>query len=445
MRRMYAQITLALIIAALLGTVMAGMSKDAVASPRLTRLVSSSSTVTAPSRLVDRVMVGAYIHLLGHPFSDPVAPIDLATMEQELGHKFGLVHYFFAWGRPFNQALNTNVDGRNLMLTMDPTAAASIPDIAAGQQDAYIDQFARDAKAWGRPVYLRFAHEMNGNWSSYSSSSPGGPSATVFKAAWIRLATDLRSQGATNVKLVWSPNESDYPNIVGNHMEDYWPGDNYVDIAAFDAYNWSNQQPARGDGTWRSFDQLVAAPYARITSFTSRPIWLAEFGTTEAASGVDPVGANKGQWLRDMFNTTGFPRLTGIVYFSEDDTRDTQRDWRLDSSAASLTGFRDGWASKDTTPAPTSTTTLPSTTATSTTTPPNNQTVNLPEVSGAYGFSNNITRSVQTLLTARGFPTALSDVWTAGTTSNIVAFQQAKGIPVTGVVDALTWSRLLYG
>jgi hypothetical protein len=232
-------------------------------------------------------------------------------------------------------------------------------------------------------------------------------------------------------------------------MEDYWPGDQYVDIAAFDAYNWSSQQPARGDGAWRSFDQIVAAPYARITQFTTRPIWLGEFGTSEAVAGVDPGGANKGEWFRQMFATTSYPRLTGIVYFSENDTRDTQRDWRLDSSAAALSGFRQGWATKGATVTTTTSaapTTRPPTTAPATTAvPANNQTVNLPKVSAAYPFSDNITRSVQSLLTARGLPTPLNDAWTTATTTNVKAFQQAKGLAVTGVVDAGTWARLLYG
>ncbi len=130
-----------------------------------------------------------------------------------------------------------------------------------------------------------------------------------------------------------------------------------------------------------------------------------------------------------MFSTTSFPRLTGIVYFSENDTRDVQRDWRIDSSPTSLAGFREGLSTRAKPQLPA----------------PDNQLVNLPAVQGGHGFSNNITRSVQVLLTVRGFPTPTSDTWTSATSRNVTAFQQAKGLPLTGIVDAHTWSRLLYG
>lgn len=302
--------------------------------------------------LGDRVKVGAYVRLAGRPHADPVAPQDLAAVERGIGHRLDLVHYFFTWGRALPEALSSNVDGRELMLSLKPDGGL-VEDIASGRQDPYIDQFARDARTWGGPLYLRFGHEMNGEWMSYSAGRPGGPSAARFRAAWVRLVERVRAQGASQVRFVWSPNESDFPDVAGNHMEDYWPGDQYVDVAGFDAYNWSSQQPARGDGTWRTFEQIVAGPYARITAFTSRPLWLTEFGTTEAVPGVDPAGAGKAQWFRDMYASRRFPRLAGLVYFSERDDRDVQRDWRLDSSAGSLAAFGLRWSGGVRGPAPT--------------------------------------------------------------------------------------------
>jgi len=332
-------------LASLAATTVAGLIRpgSAAAAPTAGRArPQTPPAATAGSALATRVRVGAYVHLAGHPNTDPVAPADLATLEAAVGRRFDLVHYFFTWGRPFAQALNANADGRALTLSMKPDGSL-VQDIAAGRQDPYIDQFARDARDCGKELYLRFGHEMNGQWMSYSAGSTGGPTANQFVTAWQHLVTRFRAQGATNVRFVWCPNEEDFPNVTGNHLEDYWPGEDYVDVAAFDAYNWSNQQPARGDGSWRTFDQLVAGPYDRITRFTSRPIWLGEFGTTEAVPGVDPAGATKGNWFRAMFATAHYPSLQAILYFSEDDQRDTQRDWRLDSSTGSLNGFHDGW------------------------------------------------------------------------------------------------------
>jgi hypothetical protein len=297
--------------------------------PGLAVLVPSAEAELPP--LVDRVKVGAYVHLQGQPHRDPVAPEDLATLERRIG-KLDLVHYFFTWGRAFTEALNSNVDGRDLMLSMQPHGDL-VQDIAAGRQDGYLDAFARQARAYGHPVYLRFGHEMNGEWMTYSSGHPGGPSAAAFVAAWRRIVDRFRSQRADNVRFVWSPNEKDFPDRAGNRMEDYWPGESYVNVAGFDGYNWTDLQPVRGDGSNRSFEEVVEGPYHRIAQLTSKEIWLCEFGT------VDP---DKGQWFRDMFSSTKFPRLTGLVYFSEDDQRDVQRDWRIDSSADAVAGWRAG-------------------------------------------------------------------------------------------------------
>lgn len=281
--------------------------------------------------LAVRVTLGAYVHLDGQPYRDPVATEDLRSLEQRIG-KLDLVHYFFRWGQDFHDAITPNLDDHDLMLSLKPDGDL-VWKIKDGAQDAYIDRFAAAARAYQRPVYLRFGHEMNGQWMSYSAGHGGGPSAADFCAAWRHLVERFRGQGASNVKFVWSPNESDIPDRPGNHMEDYWPGTDYVDIVGFDGYNWTNAAPYRGDNEDRSFEQVVQGPYQRISRITTdKEIWLCEFGTVEPG---------KAAWIRDMFASTQFPRLTGLIYFSENDQRDVQRDWRLDSSPEAAQAWRD--------------------------------------------------------------------------------------------------------
>ncbi len=130
-----------------------------------------------PARpLVERVGLGAYIHLDATPYRDPVPTGTLTAMEAALGGRFDLVHYFFTWGRAFGEAVSANLQDRALMLSMKPDGDL-VKQVRDGRQDGYIDRFARDAKAFGRPVYLRYGHEMNGFWMDYSSAHEGGPSA----------------------------------------------------------------------------------------------------------------------------------------------------------------------------------------------------------------------------------------------------------------------------
>ena len=303
--------------------------------------VVAARTAAGPP-LIERVKVGAYVHLDGRPNRDPVAPRDLAYLENRIG-ELDVIHYFFSWGRSFHDAVTANLNRRELMLSMKPDGRL-IWEINSGLQDAYIDRFATEARNFAKPVYLRFGHEMNGRRMSYSAGSAGGPAASEFRAAWRHLVERFRAQGAANVKFIWSPNESDYPDVAGNHLEDYWPGQEYVDILGFDAYNWTNAEPRRGDGADRSFEEIVEDPYQRISDLApSKDVWLCEFGTTEPG---------KAAWIREMFASTRFPRLTGLIYFSENDQRDVQRDWRLDSSAEAAAAWREAVTSRAPAPRP---------------------------------------------------------------------------------------------
>lgn len=292
--------------------------------------------------LSERVQVGAYIRLDGKPEIDPTPLKDVLLIENLLGQRLDIIHYFFTWGRPFTDALSVStVQTRDLMLSMRPDDDL-VWQIANGDQDAYLDRFLRDAADWGRPVYLRWGYEMNGDWMPYSAGFEGGPTADVFIEAWRHISDRIDAIEADNVRMVWAPNEYDSPARDGNRLEDYWPGDEYVDIAGFDAYNWGDQPPARGDSRWRTFEEIVEKPYKRITALTDKPIWLCEFGTIESGSD-DPPWASKEEWFREMFDFRRLPRLQAIIYFSANDQTDVMRDWRLDSSSESLRGFREGW------------------------------------------------------------------------------------------------------
>lgn len=50
----------------------------------------------------------------------------------------------------------------------------SLTNIAAGKWDAYIDHWADAAKAFGHPMMVSFANEMNGQWFPWSGMFYGG-------------------------------------------------------------------------------------------------------------------------------------------------------------------------------------------------------------------------------------------------------------------------------
>jgi hypothetical protein len=100
-------------------------------------------------------------------------------------------------------------------------------DIADGEWDGYISQWARDVAAFPQiRVYIRLAHEMNGNWYPWSHN----PKAYV--AAWRHIVQVFREEGAANARFVWSGSWGQGPPdaVWRQHLMKYWPGRSYVDI-----------------------------------------------------------------------------------------------------------------------------------------------------------------------------------------------------------------------
>ena len=80
----------------------------------------------------------------------------------------------------------------------------ALRNIVGGKFDAYIRTWARALAAYGKPVRLRFAQEMNGNWYPWGAGTNGNTPAE-FVQAWRHVHDIFTGAGATNVQWVWSP------------------------------------------------------------------------------------------------------------------------------------------------------------------------------------------------------------------------------------------------
>jgi beta-mannanase len=108
----------------------------------------------------------------------------------------------------------------------------SLRMIFTEKHNAYIRRWARGAAKWGKTLYLRFAHEMNGDWYPWS---PGvnGNSATEYTRAWKHVHKIFRKEGAKNVRWIWSAN---YRPLTRLSKLD--PGDEYVAWIGIDGTIW---------------------------------------------------------------------------------------------------------------------------------------------------------------------------------------------------------------
>ena len=267
----------------------------------------------------------------------PGAMQPLRDLTASLGRAPELVMWYAAWSDvpsfPATQAADVAATGATPVITWEPwnpaygvdQPAYALDRITAGAFDSYVSTWARQIRSYGKPVVLRFAHEMNGSWYPWSAQANGNTAAD-YVAAWKHVRAVFAKQKVTNVTWLWSPN---VPYAGSTPLADVYPGDASVDQVALDGYNWADLQPG---STWQSFWDVFDGGVAAVRALTTKPLFVGEVGCPEA-------GGDKAAWITDMFATLkAHPEIRGFTWFDHA----KEADWRIDSSAASLDAFRTG-------------------------------------------------------------------------------------------------------
>ena len=204
--------------------------------------------------------------------------------------------------------------------------------IAAGAHDAFIRRAAREAAAYRRPLLVRFAHEMNGAWSSWGAGVDGNTPAD-YVAMWRHVVSIFREEGAKNVRWVWSPNVYNQGGVTLSGVSatafgPYYPGSGWVDYVALDGYNWGT---LNGQG-WRSFAEVFKNSYDALVALARKPVMIGETASTE-------LGGDKASWIDEIPAVLRFemPRVRALVWFD----REKEANWTIASSTSSLRAFRE--------------------------------------------------------------------------------------------------------
>jgi hypothetical protein len=268
-------------------------------------------------------MLGAFADLPN------LTPADsLTTLESQIGRRLRIDNHYYDWTDGFPGPRDTAdvAVGRIPMITWWGTKYASINN---GSQDGLIRARAQQVKSFGKPLFIRWAAEMNGDWFAW-----GGPQnnndTSGFISAWRRIHDIFAAQGVNNVAWVWAPNADSKPGGIDptswNNWRKYYPGDAYVDWVGIDGYNWGSSQSW---SSWTSLASLIAPVYADYAA--RKPIMVAETASAEQ-------GGDKSAWLdaaRDVLKTR-FQHVAALVYFDQD----KETNWSVTSSPAALRSFR---------------------------------------------------------------------------------------------------------
>lgn len=196
--------------------------------------------------------------------------------------------------------------GRQPILTIDPypyTPSIYIFNkILEGQYDTEIDIICSSIKNFGQEVMVRWARNMDfANTDVYAWANND---SLGYKKAYYYFVDNCKAR-APSTKYIWSPSGMGL-------FEQFYPGDDYVDVIAFSLYSNQNQnanQIVSGDTGWNFEDRFNY--YYDTFKNRKKEIMVAEFG----ASGQKDA---KSEWvskaLRRILDTDVQRRLSYVIY-----------------------------------------------------------------------------------------------------------------------------------
>ena len=291
-----------------------------------------------PTNLANTWVQGARVSMFGSDSSNNAAYADSNFFNFTVNSKTDSGTYW-TLGVTVNRAGSLSgifSNGRPVFITMADTNARKYANssIANGSLDAFFRQFALDAKAYGRPVLLRYAHEMNGRIFPWTNGQPNSRIRGAngygryryfnlnnnyqnYKAAWIKIHNVIKDSGASNLKMFWCPSRGSIDTY-----DEFYPGNTYVEYAGFDAYSTPN---INND---QQMVQIYRGAMNKILSAEvtggNKPIFVGETGVTN----IDlPAGFSRSDWVRNGYNQVfdydgpdsgtapDWPQLAGIIYF----------------------------------------------------------------------------------------------------------------------------------
>ena len=160
--------------------------------------------------------------------------------------------------------------------------------IIDGDFDTRLIAWSTEAKNIGYPLLVEFGTEVNGNWFPWNGQHNGGGITTDygdstladgperFRDAYRHIIDISNANGVTNITWFFHVDAYSEPDTDWNSIENYYPGDEYIDWIGLSAYG--SQQP---NDEFIPFTDIVDQVYPTITHLTNKPIAILEFAITE--------------------------------------------------------------------------------------------------------------------------------------------------------------------
>ncbi|MBV8886396.1 MAG: hypothetical protein JO235_20710 [Chroococcidiopsidaceae cyanobacterium CP_BM_RX_35] len=273
----------------------------------------------------------------------------IQALESWQGKKNAVVNLFTTWcdrtgymDELFHRQLVAVWDNHNVpMITWQPFACTSSSTpadidlrVANGEYDTYLNNWSDRMYGFlcgpdgiyntadDRRAYMRFAHEMNGDWYPWSAL-PNGTVPSDYVRMWQRVKSLFYNKGMgwTHLQWIWTVNFTDNGWPTPYTAESYYPGDNYVDWVAISGYNWG---VAQWWSTWITPEQTFSPMLSRLRALTTKPVAITEIGcTTQTSSGTNILA--KSQWITDAYHYLLTNNIKMVAWFNEE----KETDWSI--------------------------------------------------------------------------------------------------------------------
>ena len=262
--------------------------------------------------------------------------------ETSIGRDVDVARHFALWDDEFPSADETVLlSGRDMILSVKPVRDGEPilwADIAAAQPG---DPLYQDMVDWAnaiRPyesqIWLTFHHEPEAR-----ANIPYGD-ADEFIAAWRNFMTVIDSEGLELAGRVWIMTDYAFhlTEIDRRHANFWYPGDEWVEAIAADAYNWHHCRTGI-DTRWMTPRSIIEPIRDFGLKHPTEQMMITELGSAEDPT--DPT--RKGEWIADvqnLFKDPTYSQFTLVAYFNlHHDKGIFDCDWRISTSTAATDAF----------------------------------------------------------------------------------------------------------
>jgi hypothetical protein len=234
--------------------------------------------------------------------------------------------------------------------------AFSADQVTNGACDVAIQKIADLYLQWvsqgqGRRAMIAPLQEMNGVWTSYGRD----PNTAQQVIAAYRHIIDIFNQKGVSHQQVWwvfAPNGYSDPGNDARKFENYYPGDDVVDLVSFSSYNYGFCPSIQSEyRRWESYSEIFEPYIARMqTMAPTKPVIIAETATVPWY-GQDGEGNPKkdigymNQWLVENYDY--FAKRSGVIgvfYFNFPKFDGYECDFVINPNDKVLTGYKDATA-----------------------------------------------------------------------------------------------------